>query len=94
MLSSIPSATQDVSAYLQVLYAAVRQHGASEQLVSDGGGIFRAKQAKRVYEAFGIQKREIKRRQPWRSYIETKSVPVKRSFRRLLVPGVACILTT
>lgn len=32
--------------------------------------------------------------QQWQQVMETKSVPVKRSFRRLLVPGVACILTT
>jgi hypothetical protein len=55
-----------------VLYAAVRQHGAPEALVSDGGSIFRAKQAHAIYTALGISKEEIARRQPWQSYIETQ----------------------
>ncbi len=64
--------TQDLSAYLMVLYAAIRQHGIPEMLVSDSGAVFvTAKQAKAVYAALGIEKREIERRQPWQSYIET-----------------------
>ncbi len=71
ILASGLSQTQDLTAYLMVLYAAIRQHGAPEVLVSDGGGVFRAKQAQQVYGALGIEKREIDRRQPWQSYIET-----------------------
>ena len=37
------SRTQDLGTFLMVLFAAVRQHGAPEGLVTDGGGIFRAK---------------------------------------------------
>ena len=63
---------QDLSAYLMVLYAAIRQHGAPEALVSDSGAVFvTAKQAKTIYAALGIEKREIERRQPWQNYIET-----------------------
>jgi len=71
ILASGLSQSQDLTAYLMVLYAAIRQHGAPEVLVSDGGGVFRAKQAQRVYHALGVEKREIERRQPWQSYIET-----------------------
>ena len=39
--------------------------------MTDGGGIFRAKQARAVYEALGIAKHEIERGKPWQSYIET-----------------------
>jgi hypothetical protein len=39
--------------------------------VSDSGGIFLAKEAKRIYRALDIQKREIDRGQAWQSYIET-----------------------
>jgi len=64
--------TQDLSAYLMVLYAAIRQHGAPETLVSDSGAVFvTAKQARAIYAALNIEKREIERRQPWQSYIET-----------------------
>ena len=71
ILASALSLRQDLSAYLMVLYAAIRQHGAPEALVSDSGGIFLARQAKQIYAALGIRKEEIARRQPWQSLIET-----------------------
>jgi putative transposase len=72
MLASVVSRKQDLTAYLMVLYAAIRQHGAPEALVSDGGGVFRATQAQRIYAALGIRKEQIDRRQAWQSYIETQ----------------------
>jgi putative transposase len=71
VLASALSRTQDLTAYLIVLFAAIRQHGAPEALVSDRGGIFLAKEAQRIYRALGIQKREIDPSQSWQSYIET-----------------------
>ncbi len=72
ILASGVFATQDLSAYLMVLYAAIRQHGAPETLVSDSGAVFvTAKQARGIYDALGIRKEQIERRQPWQSYIET-----------------------
>ena len=71
ILASALSRTQDLTAYLIVLFAALRQHGAPEALVSDRGGIFLAKEAQRLYRALGIQKREIDPSQSWQSYIET-----------------------
>ena len=56
ILASGLSRTQDLTAYLLVLYAAIRQHGATEALVSAGGGNFRAQQALRIYDALGIRK--------------------------------------
>lgn len=72
VLASGISRRQDLTAYLMVLYAAIRQHGAPEALVSDSGSVFRAKQAQQIYAALGITKLEIERRQPWQSYIETQ----------------------
>jgi putative transposase len=72
ILASGISRRQNLTSYLMVLYAAVRQHGVPEALVSDGGGVFRAKQARQIYQALGITKLEIERRQPWQSYIETQ----------------------
>jgi len=71
ILASGLSRTQDLTAYLLILYMAIRQHGAPEVLVSDSGGVFLAKQAQAIYAALGIEKREIDRRQPWQNYIET-----------------------
>jgi hypothetical protein len=65
------SRTQDAGAYLMVLYAAICQFGSPEAIVSDGGGVFRAKPVLAIYEALGIRREQIDRRQPWQSYIET-----------------------
>jgi putative transposase len=65
------SRSQDLTAFLIVLFAAVRQHGAPEALVSDSGGIFLAKEAKRIYRALKIRKEQIDRGRAWQSYIET-----------------------
>jgi len=64
------SRSQDLTPYLMVLYAAIRQHGCPEALVSDSGGIFRAKHAVAIYAALGIRKEQIAKRQPWQSLIE------------------------
>jgi hypothetical protein len=50
-----------------VLFAAVRQHGAPDGLISDSGGIFLAKEAKRIYRALRIRKDQIDRGQAWQS---------------------------
>ena len=71
ILASAVTRTQDLASYLSVLYAAVERYGSPEALVTDGGGIFRAGQAKAVYEALRIRKEEIDRGRPWQSYIET-----------------------
>jgi putative transposase len=55
-----------------VRYAASRQHGVPEALVSAGGGVFRATQAQHVSALLGIRKEQIERRQPWQSSIETQ----------------------
>ncbi len=71
ILASALTRTQDLASYLSVLYAAVERYGSPEALVTDGGGIFRARQAKAVYAALRIRKEEIERGRPWQSYIET-----------------------
>jgi len=71
ILASGLSRSQDLTAYFRVLYAAIRQHGSPEARVSDSGSVFKAKQAMAVYEALGIKKAVIQKRQPWQSYIET-----------------------
>jgi hypothetical protein len=63
---------QDLTAYLLILYAAIQQHGAPEILVSDSGGIFKAKQAQVIYDALEITKEQIHRKQAWENLIETQ----------------------
>jgi transposase InsO family protein len=72
ILASAVSPSQDQQAYLKVLRAAVRHHGSPEALVSDGGGVFKAKQAQAVYAALGIRKEQIATRQAWQNYLEAQ----------------------
>jgi len=71
ILASAVTLTQDTSAYLSVLYAAIERYGSPKRFVTDGGAIFRAKQALSIYETLDITKEEIGRGKPWQSYIET-----------------------
>jgi putative transposase len=71
ILASAITRTQDLASYLSVLYAAVERYGSPEALVTDGGGVFRARQARAVYGALGIAKHEIERGRPWQNYVET-----------------------
>lgn len=71
LLASAVSTSQDLTAYLSVLYTAVERYGSPEVLVSDGAGIFKANQARAVYRALGITKETIEKRQPWQNFVET-----------------------
>jgi transposase len=71
VLASAVSRTQDLTAYLIVLFAAIRMHGSPDGLVSDGGAVFKAKQALEIYHRLGITKHQIDRGQAWQNYIET-----------------------
>jgi putative transposase len=71
ILASAITTIQDTTAYLSVLYTAIERYGSPEVLVSDGGGVFKANQAKSVYRSLGITKEEIERRRPWQNFIET-----------------------
>jgi putative transposase len=71
LLASAITRTQDSSAFLSVLYEAVKRYGSPEALVTDGGSIFRSNWAQAVYEALSIRKEEIERGKPWQSYVET-----------------------
>ena len=51
ILASAVTRSQDLASFLSVLYAAVERYGSPEVLVTDGGAIFRANQARTIYEA-------------------------------------------
>src|SRR5258708_12195248 len=64
--------------YLEVLFAALSTAGVPKGIVSDGGGIFYCNQAVQVYQALGIEKLRIDKKQAWQSYIETLFNIVRR----------------
>ena len=70
ILASRLSRRQDLSAYLVVLYAALREYGSPQTVVSDSGSIFQADQADAIYAALGITHAQIERGKPWQNYIE------------------------
>jgi transposase len=71
VLASAVSTSQDLTAYLSVLYSAVERYGSPRILVSDGAGIFKANQAKAVYSSLGVTKEVIEKGRPWQNFIET-----------------------
>ena len=70
LLASLLSEKQDTAAYLRVLAIALRNYGAPEAIVTDGGGIFYSARAMAIYEALDIRKERIDPRQSWQNYIE------------------------
>lgn len=71
ILASALSTSQDLTAYLAVLYSAVQRYGSPRMLVSDGAQIFKANQARAVYGSLGVTKETIEKRKPWQNFIET-----------------------
>ena len=66
LLASILSEKQDTAAYLRVLALALRNYGAPEAIVTDGGGIFYSNRTMAIYEALDIRKERIDPRQSWK----------------------------
>ncbi len=71
ILSSDIFQSQGLSCVLIVLYAAVEQFGAPLKLITDNGGVFRAKQLLAICEALEIEKEYIHPRQSWENLVET-----------------------
>jgi transposase len=70
LLASLISDKQDTAAYLRVFAIALRNYGAPEAIVTDGGGIFSSLRALAIYEALDIRKERIDPGKPWQNYIE------------------------
>jgi len=71
LLASAISERQDTAAFLRVFAQALRNYGAPEAIVTDGGGIFYSNRAVAIYEALDIRKERIDPGQPWQNYIES-----------------------
>jgi putative transposase len=78
ILSSDIFQSQDLACVLIVLYAAIEQFGAPQRLITDNGGVFRAKQLLAICEALDIEKEYIHTRQSWENLVETHFNVMKR----------------
>jgi transposase len=78
VLASKVSPTQNQWDYLEILFAAFSTAGIPKAIVSDGGGIFYSNHAMSVYQALGIEKKRIDKKQAWQNYIETMFNIVRR----------------
>ena len=54
-----------------MLYLAIAHFGAPKAIVSDGGAVFKANQAKAIYQALDIEHKVIGSRRSWQNYAET-----------------------
>jgi transposase len=71
MLASDIFQGQDLGCVLIVLFAAIERFGPPDRLITDNGGVFRAKQLLRICEALDIEKEYIEPRQSWQNLVET-----------------------
>lgn len=78
IVASAPSPTQNLDAFLLVLFTALHAHGTPDALVSDGGSVFKANVALEIYDQLGISKEQIERRRPWQNYVESHFALMKR----------------
>src|SRR5262249_27854265 len=69
---------QDLSCVPIVFYAAIEQFGAPQRLITDNGGVFRAKQLLAICEALEIEKEYIHPRQSWENLVETHCNVMRR----------------
>ena len=52
-----------------MLFAALSTAGVPKAIISDGGAIFYCHQAMHVYQALGIEKLRIEKKQAWQNYV-------------------------
>jgi len=72
ILAGMASAHQDLTAVLQLLFAALAEYGCPEMIISDHGAVFRADDYGRILRALEIEPKYIELRKPWQNLIEAQ----------------------
>ena len=72
MLAGMVSPHQDLTAVLQMLFAAVSAYGCPQALVSDNGSVFTAKDYLALLRDLGIEPLHIEKGKPWQNLIEAQ----------------------
>ena len=72
VLAGMVSPHQDLTAVLQILYAALSEYGCPEVLVSDNGSVFTAGHYLALLYDLEIEPRHIEKGKPWQNLIEAQ----------------------
>jgi transposase InsO family protein len=72
ILAGMASAHQDLTAILQLLFAALAEYGCPAMMISDHGAVFRAGDYRRILRALEIEPKYIELRKPWQNLIEAQ----------------------
>jgi transposase InsO family protein/transposase len=72
MLAGMVSPHQDLTAVLQILYAALSEYGCPEALVSDNGSVFTAHDYLAILRDLDIEPLHIEKGKPWQNLIEAQ----------------------
>src|SRR5260221_13688566 len=90
LLASAISERQDTAAFLRVFAKALRNFGAPEAVVTDGGGIFFSLRSLAVYEALDIRKKRIDPGQPWLVFFSPRNFPLTLIAQNIFA-SAACV---
>jgi putative transposase len=72
ILAGMASAHQDLTAILQLLFAALAEYGCPAMGISDHGAVFQAGDYRRILRALEIEPKYIELRKPWQNLIEAQ----------------------
>jgi transposase InsO family protein len=72
IVAGMASPHQDLTALLQILFAALAEYGCPQAIVSDNGSVFRAGDYLAILRALDIEPLHIEQGKPWQNMIEAQ----------------------
>lgn len=72
ILAGMASEHQDLTAVLQILFAALSEYGCPEAIVSDSAGVFRANHYLAILKGLDIDPKYIEKGKPWQNLVEAQ----------------------
>jgi putative transposase len=72
IVAGMASPHQDLTAILQILFAALAEYGCPQAIVSDNGSVFRAGEYLAILRALDIEPLHIEQGKPWQNMIEAQ----------------------
>jgi transposase InsO family protein len=72
ILAGMASEHQDLTAVLQILYAALSEYGCPELIVSDNAKVFKANDYQHILDTLAIEPKYIEKGKPWENLIEAQ----------------------